>query len=620
MKIAASRYAMAGILDNMAEYWVFAGATILGLSLLQVCLPKMRENLRLPTEMWVFCIALLVAGYFAVEVVDNHARLARVACLAAIMMLAGVCVTVISVMKGDLIELRRVEEKLRRSEERLSLHFEQVPLAVIEFTPEGVVTAWNPSAEKIFGYTAGEVIGREFFELLVPESARENVRKVFRELSTLTGGTHNINENLTKSGRTIMCEWHNTPLINARGQVIGITGVGQDITERLQLEEELRISQKIQSVGQLAAGIAHDFNNILTIIQGRADLLRSRVDLPSQAELDIDHIAMAAERAADLTRQLLTFSRRRVMFIAPINLNEVVSSVAAMLERTLSEAITLHCNLAPNLPLIEADRGMISQMVMNLAINASDAMPEGGNLTLKTSLVKAREPKGSSTNATLSGWNVRLDVCDNGIGMDAEQLGRIFEPFFTTKEVGKGPGLGLSVVHGIVQEHNGEICVESFPGKGTSFSIYFPAKVASAPEPPAQINNSPVILLVEDEAAVRKATQRTLQHHGYQVLAAANAHEAQERWKEQSHRISLIITDVVLPQGTSGRALIDAIQDTRNRTRCIFISGYRMEVALPDFTPGNGHYFLQKPFTPVELVEVVQTALADTPDESVLTS
>jgi len=611
---------MAGILDNMAEYWVFAGATILGLSLLQVCLPKMRENLRLPTEMWVFCIALLVAGYFAVEVVDNHARLARVACLAAIMMLAGVCVTVISVMKGDLIELRRVEEKLRRSEERLSLHFEQVPLAVIEFTPEGVVTAWNPSAEKIFGYTAGEVIGREFFELLVPESARENVRKVFRELSTLTGGTHNINENLTKSGRTIMCEWHNTPLINARGQVIGITGVGQDITERLQLEEELRISQKIQSVGQLAAGIAHDFNNILTIIQGRADLLRSRVDLPSQAELDIDHIAMAAERAADLTRQLLTFSRRRVMFIAPINLNEVVSSVAAMLERTLSEAITLHCNLAPNLPLIEADRGMISQMVMNLAINASDAMPEGGNLTLKTSLVKAREPKGSSTNATLSGWNVRLDVCDNGIGMDAEQLGRIFEPFFTTKEVGKGPGLGLSVVHGIVQEHNGEICVESFPGKGTSFSIYFPAKVASAPEPPAQINNSPVILLVEDEAAVRKATQRTLQHHGYQVLAAANAHEAQERWKEQSHRISLIITDVVLPQGTSGRALIDAIQDTRNRTRCIFISGYRMEVALPDFTPGNGHYFLQKPFTPVELVEVVQTALADTPDESVLTS
>jgi len=611
---------MAGILDNMAEYWVFAGATILGLSLLQVCLPKMRENLRLPTEMWVFCIALLVAGYFAVEVVDNHARLARVACLAAIMMLAGVCVTVISVMKGDLIELRRVEEKLRRSEERLSLHFEQVPLAVIEFTPEGVVTAWNPSAEKIFGYTAGEVIGREFFELLVPESARENVRKVFRELSTLTGGTHNINENLTKSGRTIMCEWHNTPLINARGQVIGITGVGQDITERLQLEEELRISQKIQSVGQLAAGIAHDFNNILTIIQGRADLLRSRVDLPSQAELDIDHIAMAAERAADLTRQLLTFSRRRVMFIAPINLNEVVSSVAAMLERTLSEAITLHCNLAPNLPLIEADRGMISQMVMNLAINASDAMPEGGNLTLKTSLVKAREPKGSSTNATLSGWNVRLDVCDNGTGMDAEQLGRIFEPFFTTKEVGKGPGLGLSVVHGIVQEHNGEICVESFPGKGTSFSIYFPAKVASAPEPPAQINNSPVILLVEDEAAVRKATQRTLQHHGYQVLAAANAHEAQERWKEQSHRISLIITDVVLPQGTSGRALIDAIQDTRNRTRCIFISGYRMEVALPDFTPGNGHYFLQKPFTPVELVEVVQTALADTPDESVLTS
>ncbi|MGC3988252.1 MAG: PAS domain S-box protein [Chthoniobacteraceae bacterium] len=609
---------MAGILDNMAEYWVFAGATLLGLCLLQVYLPKVRENLRLPTEMWVFCVALLIAGYFAVEVVDSQARLARIACLGAIMVLAGVCVTVISVLKGDLMELRRVEEKLRRSEERLSLHFEQVPLAVIEFTPEGVVTAWNPEAEKIFGYTAKEVIGREFFEILLPESARESVRKVFRELTTLSGGTHNINENVTKSGRTIMCEWHNTPLINSQGKVIGITGVGHDITERLQLEEELRISQKIQSVGQLAAGIAHDFNNILTIIQGRADLLRSRVDLPSQAELDIDHIAMAAERAADLTRQLLTFSRRRVMFIAPINLNEVVSSVTAMLERTLSEAITLECNLAPNLPLIEADRGMISQLVMNLAINASDAMPEGGKLTLKTSLVKAKPPKGPRINGTHPEWNVRLDVCDSGIGMDPEQLGRVFEPFFTTKEVGKGPGLGLSVVHGIVQEHDGAIDVESSPGKGTTFSIFFPTKVTPVPELPEQTDHSPVILLVEDEAAVRRATARTLQNHGYQVFSAANAHEAQERWKELSHRIALIITDVVLPQGTSGRALIDAIQGTRTRIRCIFISGYRMEVALPDFTPGNGHYFLQKPFTPVELTEVVRTALADTPADLVL--
>jgi hypothetical protein len=408
------------------------------------------------------------------------ARMDRIAQLALALAIIAASGAAIGLLRADLKARVRVEEELRRANERWNLIVEQMPLAFIEFDAEGKVLAWNPAAERTFGYKAAETLGGPVLDMIVPQALRKEIDAVVKKLVEKCGGTHSVNENVTKEGKTILCEWFNTPVVDRAGKVVSIISLTQDVTARRSLEQQMQQSQKMESIGMLAAGIAHDFNNILTIVQGHAELLLGRDDLPDEAVDDIGRIGEAAERAATLTRQLLTFSRRQAMFTEPIDLNGIISSTASMLGRVLGARFRIDCHFDSDLPVVEADPSMLKQVLTNLAVNARDAMPHGGVLTLATEFVEIDRETAARNPDARPGPAVRLSVSDTGVGIEREILASIFEPFFTTKEVGKGTGLGLAAVHGIVQQHNGWIIVNSTPGKGTCFEIFLPCNPPSA--------------------------------------------------------------------------------------------------------------------------------------------
>jgi two-component system, cell cycle sensor histidine kinase and response regulator CckA len=641
--------------------------------------------------------------------------------LAAIFATIGTFATIIALMRKQLAERKRTEESLRNSDQKLSLHLRQTPLAVIEFDREFHIKEWNPAAERIFGYSEAEIKGRDGIDVLVAPSARSQVDKIKGELLSNTGGTRSTNENTTKDGRIILCEWFNTSLKNSAGEVIGVASLCQDVTERkkaaaeienlaafprfnpdaviqfssdgtliysndaaqqmahsigkleiadilppetavivqqclangsekikretafgkrtiswsffsipslqcvhcyafevtdlLNLEAQLRQSQKMQSVGQLAAGIAHDFNNILTIIQGHTELVTCEENLPDTARESLDQISMAAQRAANLTRQLLTFGRKQFMQVELLDLNEVIKSVTQMLRRALGENITLRSNLSAVLPSIEADSTMMEQVVMNLSLNARDAMSNGGSLIITTNPVKVGREHVLQNPEAREGVFICLTVSDNGCGMDRVKLGKIFEPFFTTKEVGKGTGLGLATVYGIVKQHNGWIEVESEPGKGTAFKIFFPAStkravVQAAKEPGVQVKGGKeTILLVEDEPGVLTLARSVLKTYGYQVIEAKSGVDALRVWEQYDTRINLLLTDMVMPGGMSGHDLAKKLRTEKHDLRVIYTSGYSMEALGQDFSLGKGMLFLKKPYNPQTLAQMVRDCL-----------
>lgn len=411
----------------------------------------------------------------------SKARLDRIAQLGLLLAIIAATGAAIGLLRADLSARARVEDELRRANERWNLIVEQMPLAFIEFDSKAKVLAWNPAAERTFGYKAADTLGRQGLDMIVPQQLRKEIDTVVQRLLKKSGGMHSVNENLTKDGRIILCEWFNTPVVDRAGNVVSIISLTQDVTARRSLEQQMQQAQKMEGIGLLAAGIAHDFNNILTIVHGHAELLLGRDDLPLEAVEDIGRIADAADRAATLTRQLLTFSRRQAMFAEPINLNDTVSTTASMLGRILGARIRIDCHLDPDLPVVEADPAMLQQVLTNLAVNARDAMPEGGTLTLTTQGVKIDREDAAGNPEARPGPAVCLSVSDTGMGIEREILPNIFEPFFTTKEVGKGTGLGLAAAHGIVQQHSGWIVVNSTVGKGTCFEIFLPcdATVAS---------------------------------------------------------------------------------------------------------------------------------------------
>ncbi len=385
--------------------------------------------------------------------------------------------------------------------------------------------------------------------------------------------------------------------------------------ENQHLEAQLRQAQKMESVGQLAGGIAHDFNNILTVIQGHTSLLSVAANLPQEAMDSARQIGLAAERAANLTRQLLTFSRRQVIQPKNLDLNEVVNQMTNMLRRLLGEDITLQVNYGPALPLVHADPGMMEQILLNLSVNSRDAMPKGGSLLINTSSVTFDAAHAQQIPNAAPGEYVCLTVKDTGTGIPPKHLPHIFEPFYTTKDVGKGTGLGLATVYGIVQQHRGCIKVDSQIGKETVFQIFLPAIAAKAdpasPQPPQPKirGGHETILIVEDEPPLRVLVRSVLERYGYCVLEAVDGVAALDIWEQNRDQVQLLLTDMVMPQGISGRELAVKLLAEKPALKVIYSSGYSLEVVGADMVLHEGLNFLQKPYHPRKLAQTVRDCL-----------
>jgi two-component system cell cycle sensor histidine kinase/response regulator CckA len=407
---------------------------------------------------------------------------------------------------------------------------------------------------------------------------------------------------------------YTAPVRDRSGQHYGRIWTFRDITATKQLEEQLRQSQKMEAVGQLAGGIAHDFNNLLTVVQMQASLLLADRRLDPETRLSVRQIMDAATRAANLTRQLLTFSRQNVKQARALDLGEVVTSTTKLLRRVLGEHIALESHFASNLPLVQADPGMMEQVLMNLVINARDAMPGGGRLVISLDTADFDADYAAAHPPAKRGRFVRLRVSDSGSGIAPENLRRIFEPFFTTKEVGKGTGLGLATVFGIVQQHHGWIEVESEPGKGSTFCVFLPplttvAPVEAAPVAPVLRGGTETLLIVEDEALVRAVAVAALKRRGYRVIEAETAADAVRRWDAQQGKIDLLLTDLIMPGGVSGRQLAEELRGRRPGLKIVFTSGYGGEALSRELTVTTGDNFLPKPYSLDELVAIVRRKL-----------
>jgi nitrogen-specific signal transduction histidine kinase/ActR/RegA family two-component response regulator len=384
-----------------------------------------------------------------------------------------------------------------------------------------------------------------------------------------------------------------------------------DVTERLNLEAQLRQAQKMESVGQLAGGIAHDFNNLLTVINGHASLLTAGEKLSSKSADSVKEILEAGKRAGALTRQLMTFSRKQECHPQVVDLNEVVNAVTKMLRRILGEDVTLQVDFSPGLPSIKADLGMIEQVLLNLAVNSRDAMPRGGRLRVRTSAVDIDPATALQNPEAAPGRYVCLSFSDTGCGIAPEHLGRIFEPFFTTKQLGRGTGLGLATVYGIIKQHQGWITVQSRMDEGATFQIFIPA--CSARGGPLQMNpteqkvigGTESILVVEDEAPLLKLMLHVLESHGYKVLGCSNGREALDLWREHRNRIDLLLTDLILPDGMTGNVLAGILKQSKPGLKILYTSGYNAERLAKEFQPGAPVNLIQKPFHAHKLVEMV---------------
>lgn len=498
---------------------------------------------------------------------------------------------------------------------QLQLQIRRMPLAYVLFDADLRIVDWNPAAQRIFGYRKDEALGMAPpFEKLVPPEGRPQVEEVLRRIRRGDMAAHSEVKNLTKDGAKIVCQWFNTPIMTDDGQFGGLMCLVQDVTERRRLEERLQQAQKMEAVGQLAGGVAHDFNNLLTIINGYSEVVADSIPPDSPHREPLEEIRKAGERAASLTRQLLAFSRRQVMTPKVLNINDVVHDTERMLRRVISEDVQLRTVLSVCPGQVRADPGQLAQVLLNLAVNARDAMPQGGLLTIETANVEVSERNRTIRECVPPGSYVRLSVADTGVGMTEEVRRRVFEPFFTTKGLGKGTGLGLPVVQGIVAQSEGYIEIESHLGKGTCFQVFLPRvdrairseqESSSAAPPPCGVET---ILLVEDEPSVRALTRRVLQSCGYRVLEAANGDEALRLAVQLPEPIHLLMTDVVMP-GMDGRTLAERLHDQRPDIKVLYMSGYTNDTIVRRGVSQEQLNYLQKPYSPAVLAHKVREVL-----------
>jgi len=517
-------------------------------------------------------------------------------------------------LKKEIAERMQTEKALRLAEERFSKAFKAspIPLAIQSFRQETFVDV-NDGFEALTGFTRTELIGHTPAELVlwgVTTQGSEILQSLFKDMAV----RYKLCQLYTKS-RQVRDVLLSVELFELGGEPFMLI-IAQDITEQIKLENQLRQSQKLEAIGQLAAGVAHDFNNILMVISGNASILLSDTPPEHKEHKPLTHICNAADRAAKLVRQLLTFSRKQVAQIMPMPVQDMLHAVNEMLPRLLGASIAVRVSVPDDLPTIKADAGMMEQLFVNLAINARDAMPNGGSLTFEARAVEI-EPEAADGDARMqSGRFVCISVCDTGCGIPAENLSRVFEPFFTTKPVGKGTGLGLSTVYGIAKQHGGWVDVESQTGVGTTFKVYIPVheKTASAPRPrPRPSQRMPggleTILLAEDEEDVRDFVAEVLKSYGYKVLTAPSGVAALELWNYHKGKVDLLLTDLVMPGGVSGRALAERLRVDEPGLKVIFTSGYSPGMATDEVAGVELENFLPKPFNPSKLLQMIRNHL-----------
>jgi PAS domain S-box-containing protein len=499
----------------------------------------------------------------------------------------------------------------------LAAAVEQAAEAIVITDVKGTILYVNPAFEKITGYSPQEALGQNPRFL---KSGKHDLRFYTEMWNTLVKGEvwrgHFINKR--KDGRLYEEDASITPIRDAAGQIVNYVTVKRDVTHEVQLEDQLRQALKLEAVGRLAGGVAHDFNNMLMVIRGNAELLlMDEGQLGAGIKEGLQHVIRAAEHAAKLTRQLLIFSRKQVLQSQPVALNDLIANLAKMLKRVVPEDILLECRYAAQLPFIQADPGMLEQVLLNLVVNGRDAMPNGGQLLVTTEGTSVTEAYAQTNREARAGEFVCLTVSDTGTGIAPEHLPRLFEPFFTTKEVGKGTGLGLATVYGIVKQHQGWIEVSSRLGEGATFKIFLPAiaapveKVAAAQADGRLRGGTETILLVEDDEEVRMITRRVLEKHGYTLWEAATAREARELWLSHREEVGLLLTDIILPEGVTGRGFAEELRKDRPRLRVVFMSGYSAEVVGKDteFFRQTKSHFLQKPCSPGTLLQTVRHCL-----------
>jgi two-component system, cell cycle sensor histidine kinase and response regulator CckA len=498
------------------------------------------------------------------------------------------------------------DAELRATHRRLEELVAGAPLAIMVLDNDGNVLMWNDASAEMFQWTATEVIGRQI-PTIPPEEreAFEAMRARERRAESIRAESA---RRLRKDGTLVDVQISTAPLRDRDGAVIGVIGMIADVSEQRRLEAQLRMAQKMEAVGLLAGGVAHDFNNLLTAIKGFASLLQMAIPAGEESAEFVDEIVKAADRAAALTAQLLAFSRQQLLRPEPIDLNARVRGLERMLGLLVSEGGELVLELDPALGLVLADPGQLEQIVLNLSVNARDAIAsrKGGRITIATSNATLRDEFTGWRVKPAPGEYVRLDVRDNGVGMDAATQARIFDPFFTTKATGQGTGLGLATVYGIAKQSGGYVWVQSAPGEGSTFTVFLPRAVDVPRESPVAVeqpsSGSDLVLLVEDEEGVRRVARRALELHGYRVLEASNGDDALAL--AAAHPIRLLISDVMMP-GMLGPELADEVRRTLPELPVLFMSGHSDEVVREGLLDPSVP-FLPKPFTPSQLVASVR--------------
>jgi two-component system cell cycle sensor histidine kinase/response regulator CckA len=521
-------------------------------------------------------------------------------------------------LKEEIAGRLQAQESLRHSEERFTKAFQAspVPLAVQSLLNEEFVDA-NDGFLRLTGYTRDKLIGRTARQLKIwdnPEDERAMLERLRLEMSL-----RDLPCRLRTKSARLLEVLLSVELIELDGKPFLLT-VAKDITQQVRLEHQLRQAQKLEAVGQLAADVAHDFNNILSVVKGNASLVHANKPPDSPDRKPLQNICTAADQAAKLAGQLLTFCRQQNVELRPADLGDILATIADTLPRLLTSGIKLEAHAASDLPSVCTDAGMMDCLLMNLALNSRDAMPEGGQLSITAELVTFSAAEVSSHPQRRVGDFVRLSVSDTGAGIPPEILPHIFEPFFTTKSDSQSAGMGLATVYGIVKHHQGWLEVQSKVNHGTTFLIYLPVwagdesgHAAHVAEPKEPAGSRETILVVDDEPDLRDLLSQVLETDGYQVLSAASSSEALDQWAKRHGDIQLLLTDIVMPDGLSGRKLADRLRSEDPRLRVIFTSGYTAGQAGTELANLEERHFLPKPYRPNTLLRVVRECLDHPP-------
>ena len=519
-------------------------------------------------------------------------------------------------------ELRRVNEELhhRTAEQlgeyraRLASIIDSSEDAILSKGLDGTITSWNRGAERIYGYAPEEAVGKHI-SLLIPADRPEEVPEILRKIARGERIEHHESVRVTKDGRRLDVSLAVSPLRDTAGEVVGASVIARDVTAQKKSEGQLRQAQKMEAIGRLAGGVAHDFNNILAIINSCTEFLRDRIDPAAEPSLYVENIGKALERGRSLTKQMMAFSRTSAVQPRILDLNERLREISKLLRPLLGEDVEILMVPRTSSAIVEADPGQLDQIVVNLAVNARDAMPRGGKFILETGVVRFDEAFGEQHQVMPAGKYVVLAVSDTGSGMDEPTVARIFEPFFTTKEAGKGTGLGLATVYGIVKQSGGNILVYTEPGQGTTFKIYLPSaehKIGFASKPEAEVvspkRHGTTILLVEDDEIMRSLTRKLLEEHGYAVVEADDGKTALEWVQSHQDPIDLLLTDVVM-RYMSGPELAERLSVSRPTLKVVYMSGYTGELMANREVLKAGVTLLEKPFSRTALLNTIHTTL-----------